>query len=88
MHRRTVLLGGAALSGLPAVISVRAADSGSVNVLYAGSLVNLMEHGIGPAFDKSGGGTFEGYAGGSNGLANQIKGQAAPGRCVHQRQSA
>ena len=52
---------------------------GTVNVLYAGSLVNLMEHGIGPAFDQSGGGRFQGYAGGSNGLANQIKGQLRRG---------
>ena len=29
--------------------------AGPVSVLYAGSLVNLMEHGIGPAFDKASG---------------------------------
>jgi molybdate/tungstate transport system substrate-binding protein len=44
-----------------------------VNVLYAGSLVNLMEHGIGPAFDRATGDHFRGYAGGSKLLANQIK---------------
>ncbi|MGH6778311.1 MAG: extracellular solute-binding protein, partial [Bradyrhizobium sp.] len=53
--------------------------AGKVNVLYAGSLVNLMEHGIGPAFDKASGDTFQGYAGGSNGLANQIKGKLRQG---------
>jgi molybdate/tungstate transport system substrate-binding protein len=47
----------------------------TVNVLYAGSLVNLMEHGIGPAFDRATGDRFQGYAGGSNALANQIKGR-------------
>ncbi|MGB6451049.1 MAG: extracellular solute-binding protein [Steroidobacteraceae bacterium] len=47
----------------------------TVNVLYAGSLVNLMEHGIGPAFDRETGDRFQGYAGGSNALANQIKGK-------------
>lgn len=52
--------------------AVRAA--GTVNVLYAGSLVNLMEHGISPAFDKASGDTFQGFAGGSGLLANQIKG--------------
>jgi hypothetical protein len=30
-----------------------AATADTVNVLYAGSLVNLMEHGIGPAFDTA-----------------------------------
>jgi molybdate/tungstate transport system substrate-binding protein len=33
-----------------------------------------MEHGLGPAFDRTGQGTFEGYAGGSGALVNQIKG--------------
>ena len=27
--------------------------AGTVNVLYAGSLVNQMEHGVGPAFDNA-----------------------------------
>jgi len=54
-------------------------QTGTVSVLYAGSLVNLMEHGIGPAFDKATGGTFEGFAGGSNGLANQVKGRLRRG---------
>ncbi len=53
--------------------------AGSVNVLYAGSLVNLMEHGVGPAFDKATGNQFQGYAGGSAGLANQIKGKLRHG---------
>jgi molybdate/tungstate transport system substrate-binding protein len=52
-----------------------AVAAGKVNVLYAGSLVNLMEHGIGPAFDKTGSNQFQGFAGGSVGLANQIKGK-------------
>lgn len=52
-----------------------AAAKGTVNVLYAGSLVNVMEHGIGPAFDKATGDTFQGFAGGSGLLANQIKGR-------------
>lgn len=56
-----------------------AASAETVSVLYAGSLVNLMEHGMGAAFAKATGDTFQGYAGGSNGLANQIKGQLRRG---------
>lgn len=50
------------------------AEQQKVSVLYAGSLVNAMEHSIGPAFTKATGIAFEGYAGGSNKLANEIKG--------------
>jgi ABC-type molybdate transport system substrate-binding protein len=51
-----------------------ASAEGTVNVLYAGSLVNLMERTIGPAFTKTSGDQFRGYAGGSNKIANEIKG--------------
>lgn len=53
--------------------------AGTVNVLYAGSLVNLMEHGIGPAFNKATGNQFQGFAGGSVLLANQVKGKLRQG---------
>jgi molybdate/tungstate transport system substrate-binding protein len=53
--------------------------AGKVIVLYAGSLVNLMEHGVGPAFEKATGNKFQGYASGSVGLANQIKGNLRQG---------
>lgn len=66
---RSLLLA-AALLVMPGVAS--AAD---LNVLYAGSLVNLMEHGIDPAFTKATGDNFRGFGGGSNSLANQIKGK-------------
>jgi molybdate/tungstate transport system substrate-binding protein len=56
-----------------------AASAADVNVLYAGSLVNLMEKGIGPAFDTASGDRFRGFAGGSNALANQIKGKLRQG---------
>lgn len=46
---------------------------GAVNVAYAGSLVNLMEHKLGPAFGKATGYSFEGEGAGSTALANQIK---------------
>src|SRR5271156_450454 len=62
------------LSSTPAAFA-----AGKVSVLYAGSLVNLMEHGVGPAFDKASGDTFQGFAGGSSGLANQIKGKLRQG---------
>jgi molybdate/tungstate transport system substrate-binding protein len=50
-----------------------------LNVLYAGSLVNLMERSIGPAFTKASGLQFRGYAGGSNKVANEIKGELRRG---------
>jgi molybdate/tungstate transport system substrate-binding protein len=75
------LLSGAGLlaAGLSLLSAPPASAAGKVNVLYAGSLVNLMEHGVGPAFDKASGDTFQGYAGGSSGLANQIKGKLRQG---------
>ena len=48
------------------------AQDNTVNVLYAGSLVNLMERSVGPAFEKSTGLQFRGYAAGSNKIANEI----------------
>ena len=65
----TLLLAAAAL------MTPTLASAAAVDVLYAGSLVNLMEHGIGPAYEKATGDTFRGFGGGSNGLANQIKGK-------------
>lgn len=71
-----VPLGAALLTaGLSLASAPSALAAGKVNVLYAGSLVNLMERGVGPAFDKASGETFQGYAGGSSGLANEIKGR-------------
>ena len=61
------------------VVPPAASAEGTVNVLYAGSLVNLMERGIGPAFLKATGGQFRGYAGGSNKIANEIKGELRRG---------
>ena len=70
MIRPVTLLIAAAALMMPTLASAAAVD-----VLYAGSLVNLMEHGIGPAYEKATGDTFRGFGGGSNGLANQIKGK-------------
>jgi len=75
----TALLGAALCLGTWCAAASPAFASGTVNVLYAGSLVNLMEHGVGPAFEKTTGNTFQGFAGGSNLLANQIKGKLRRG---------
>ncbi|WP_133650980.1 extracellular solute-binding protein [Paraburkholderia flava] len=58
--------------------NVYAADD-TVDVLYAGSLVNLMERSVGPAFEKETGLHFRGYAAGSNKIANEIKGKLRRG---------
>jgi molybdate/tungstate transport system substrate-binding protein len=55
------------------------AQDNTVNVLYAGSLVNLMERSVGPAFEKATGQQFRGYAAGSNKIANEIKGKLRRG---------
>lgn len=65
--------------GMAAAAPALAAGQGSVNVLYAGSLVNLMEHSVGPAFEKATGLDFHGYAAGSNKIANEIKGKLRRG---------
>lgn len=49
------------------------APKAPVNVAYAGSLVNLMEHNLGPKFTTATGYTFQGKGAGSTALANQIK---------------
>jgi molybdate/tungstate transport system substrate-binding protein len=51
-----------------------APDRGPVQVLYAGSLVRIMEHEIAPAFTKATGIAFSGFGAGSSELAHEIKG--------------
>lgn len=53
--------------------------SGPVQVLYAGSLVTLMEHHVGPAFQAATGLTFSGVSGDSGSLATEIKGRTLQG---------
>ncbi len=50
------------------------ATARSVDVLYAGSLLNLMENQIGPAFHRATGDNVVGIANGSTALATEIKG--------------
>ena len=64
--------GGSAGSGSAAPSPT--ASKGSLSVLYAGSLVNLMEHDMGPAFARASGYAYEGYGAGSTELVSQIKG--------------
>lgn len=46
---------------------------GAVDVLYAGSLLRLMESRLGPAFSEQSGYQFVGFAAGSTELANEVK---------------
>ncbi len=48
--------------------------SGPVDVLYAGSLLDLMQQKIGPAFHRATGYTVSGYSNGSTALASEIIG--------------
>jgi molybdate/tungstate transport system substrate-binding protein len=52
---------------------------GTVSVLYAGSLVSLMEHQLGPAFAHAKGYTYQGVGAGSTELVAQIKGHVRRG---------
>lgn len=63
---------GTRASGPPAS-SAPATSTGPVKVLYAGSLANLIEHDLGPAFDQATGDDLQGYGSGSTELAQQIK---------------
>lgn len=77
-RRRFGVLAGAGLAFAicSSILAIKPAEAaGTVSVLYAGSLVNLMERSVGPAFDKATGLHFRGFAGGSKLLANEIKGK-------------
>src|SRR5690242_20188526 len=52
-----------------------AAQKSKVSVAYAGSLVNLMEKKVGPAFTQTTGYPYVGEGKGSSALANEIKGK-------------
>jgi molybdate transport system substrate-binding protein len=57
----------------PTTASITA--SGKVQVLYAGSLTNMMEHDVGPAFATATGAQYEGTGAGSTALVTEIKGK-------------
>jgi molybdate/tungstate transport system substrate-binding protein len=53
--------------------------SGTVDVLYAGSLVDLMQKAVDPGFHTATGYTDNGFSGGSSDLASDIKGKVKQG---------
>ena len=53
--------------------------SGPVDVLYAGSLEDLMQQVVGPAFTKATGYSVNGFSGGSDALASEIRGKTEVG---------
>ena len=65
---------GSSTSSSSSPSSTTAATRGPVDVLYAGSLVNLMERDLGPKFSAATGYQFTGFGAGSAQVANQIKG--------------
>jgi len=62
-----------ALAALSVPGSAAEAPKGEVSVLYAGSLVNLMEKDLGPAFAQASGYSYQGEGKGSVALARMIK---------------
>lgn len=81
MQRVRRALGGAAVS-----VMLVACGSGGIghvgptaHVLYAGSLVNLMERQIGPAFTRVTGDAYQGYGAASQAVANAISGKVRRG---------
>ena len=69
-----------AAGGSPsAATSASPTGSGPVNVLYAGSLVNLMQKQVGPAFQQATGYSVTGFSAGSKDLAAEIKGKVHQG---------
>lgn len=64
----------AASSSAPSITA-----SGKVQILYAGSLANLMEKDLGPAFASATGAQYEGTGAGSTALVQEIKGKTKQG---------
>jgi molybdate/tungstate transport system substrate-binding protein len=54
-------------------------DQRIVRVLYAGSLVSIMEKTMGPAFAKATGDQYQGYGAGSSQIANELQGKIRQG---------
>ena len=69
----------ASSAGASASASPAATGSGAVNVLYAGSLVNLITKQVGPAFQAASGYSVTGRGAGSTALATDIKGKVDKG---------
>ena len=69
----------ASVLALMMLFTPRAFAEQTVTVLYAGSLVGLMERSIGPTFKQQTGDEFQGHAGGSQELAKKVKEGALQG---------
>lgn len=67
--------GGTTTTGSTPTPTPTAAPKSKVAVAYAGSLVNLMEKKVGPAFTQATGYPYQGEGKGSSALANEIKGK-------------
>ncbi len=78
-RRYTWLPAAAILTVVLAACGGSSHQKGSVSVLYAGSLEELMNTHVGPAFQKATGYTFNGYPAGSTDLASEIKGKVRVG---------
>jgi molybdate/tungstate transport system substrate-binding protein len=76
-----MLAAGSSASGAVSTRSPSAstAASGAVSALFAGSLLNYMEHDFGPSFAKATGYGYKGFGGGSTEVAAQIKGGVREG---------
>jgi molybdate/tungstate transport system substrate-binding protein len=66
--------GNAAAAASAPAAPATAASAGTVSALFAGSLLNYMEHDLGPSFQKASGYAYRGFGGGSTEVASQIKG--------------
>src|SRR6202035_6161218 len=69
----------ASASSPAASASSTATGTGAVNVLYAGSLVNLITKQVGPAFQTASGYSVTGEGAGSTALVTDIKGKVYKG---------
>jgi molybdate transport system substrate-binding protein len=72
-----VVLASATSLVIESAASARA--SGTVNVLYAGSLFDLMQRRLAPAFHRATGYSVAGFSAGSTALASEIRGRTVVG---------
>lgn len=70
----TLGIGAVGIGGCGSKTSDKQGSSGSVSVVYAGSLSQVMEGTLGPSFHEADGYSFQGFGAGSSEAAQQIKG--------------
>jgi molybdate/tungstate transport system substrate-binding protein len=71
----SLFLGTLVVSSAPHVAGASTLHSGTVDVLYAGSFLDVMQQQIDPAFHRATGYTVSGFSDGSTSLASEIKGR-------------